>query len=89
MASHVQDARQIWTVLSASNLPSFGWNGWSRPGSPLWRFLGVLVSALLLSLGAPFWYNALARLTNLRPFLASNQQSQDQAKLSKQSQPSK
>ena len=34
------------------------------------NFLGTLVSAVLLSLGAPFWFNALKSLSNLRPGLA-------------------
>jgi hypothetical protein len=41
---------------------------WSWPKR---RLLGILVSAALLSLGAPFWYNTLKSLTNLRPTLAS------------------
>jgi hypothetical protein len=31
---------------------------------------GALASILLLSLGAPFWYNALRQLSNLRPAIA-------------------
>jgi hypothetical protein len=31
---------------------------------------GTLVSVLLLSLGAPFWYNALRQLANLKPAIA-------------------
>jgi hypothetical protein len=31
---------------------------------------GILMSALLLSLGAPFWYNALKTLSSLKPILA-------------------
>jgi len=34
------------------------------------RVIGVLISAILLSLGAPFWFNALRQLANLRPILA-------------------
>lgn len=34
------------------------------------HFLGVLMSALLLSLGAPFWFNALRTMASLRPVLA-------------------
>jgi hypothetical protein len=41
---------------------------WSWPKR---RLLGILVSAALLSLGAPFWYNTLKSLTNLRPTLAN------------------
>jgi hypothetical protein len=34
---------------------------------------GLLISALLLSLGAPFWYNALSRLVQLRSVLAQKE----------------
>jgi hypothetical protein len=34
------------------------------------HLLGVLVSVLLLSLGAPFWFNLLRNLSNLRPIVA-------------------
>lgn len=35
-----------------------------------WReILGMLISGALLSLGAPFWYNSLGNLANLRPVL--------------------
>ena len=40
---------------------------WSWPPRHL---LGILISAALLSLGAPFWFNSLKTLTNLRPALA-------------------
>jgi hypothetical protein len=52
----------------------FGWihifkvtDPWSWPPH---RLLGILISAALLSLGAPFWFNTLKSLTNLRPKLA-------------------
>ncbi len=41
---------------------------WSWPRRHLF---GILLSAALLSLGAPFWFNSLKTLTNLRPKLAS------------------
>jgi hypothetical protein len=34
------------------------------------NLLGVIVTAFLLSLGAPFWYNALRKLSDLRPIVA-------------------
>jgi hypothetical protein len=37
---------------------------------PLRHLLGLLASAALLSLGAPFWFNALKTITSLRPLLA-------------------
>ena len=40
---------------------------WSWPFAHL---LGILASAGLLSLGAPFWFNTLKSLTNLKPLLA-------------------
>jgi hypothetical protein len=44
------------------------WSGvWSWPASHLF---GILTSAALLSLGAPFWFNTLKSLANLRPLLA-------------------
>lgn len=36
-----------------------------------WRnFVGVVMTAFFLSLGAPFWYNALRKLSDLRPIVA-------------------
>ena len=34
------------------------------------HLLGIIMSGLFLSLGAPFWFNALRQLANLRPVLA-------------------
>jgi hypothetical protein len=39
--------------------------GWSQVNP-----VGILVTGLLLSLGAPFWYNSLSRLLQLRSALA-------------------
>jgi hypothetical protein len=45
-----------------------------RDWSPNSRvFWGILASAVLLSLGAPFWFNVLKTLSNLRPTLANKQ----------------
>ncbi len=38
--------------------------------------LGVAITAALLSLGAPFWFNALKSLANLRPILATKEQAE-------------
>jgi len=56
-------------------------SGWQLIPSPYpWfdyrgkrHFLGILISAAFLSLGAPFWFNLLKTLGNLRPTLASRQ----------------
>lgn len=47
--------------------PSISDGQWSWPMPHL---LGILATAALLSLGAPFWFNILNSLTNLRPLLA-------------------
>jgi hypothetical protein len=60
-------------------LSSAGFQLWPSP-YPGWlkrgEIVGVLVTAALLSLGAPFWFNALKSLSNLRPILASKTDSQ-------------
>jgi len=56
-------------------------SGWQLIPSPYPWFdysgkrhvLGILISAAFLSLGAPFWFNCLKTLGNLRPILASRQ----------------
>ncbi len=46
--------------------------GWPKPH----ELPGLLVTTALLSLGAPFWFNALRTLSNLRPILASKTEAQ-------------
>ena len=36
------------------------------------RLFGILATAALLSLGAPFWFNVLSSLSNLRPLVANS-----------------
>ena len=53
------------------------WYDYSALG---WLHLwGTLASAALLSLGAPFWFNALKTLSNLRPVVASREQKEREA----------
>ncbi len=48
--------------------------------TPDWtHFLGTLASTALLSLGAPFWFNMLKDLSNLRPVLARKQEQESSA----------
>jgi hypothetical protein len=55
--------------------PTPFYNYWT----PSWLHLvGVLASAALLSLGAPFWFNMLKTLTNLRPVVAKKEQEERQ-----------
>ncbi len=46
--------------------PYHGWDFWPINV----HFWGILVTAALLSLGAPFWFNTLRNLSSLRPLLA-------------------
>jgi hypothetical protein len=48
--------------------PSFKQRQWAWPPRHLF---GILASAALLSLGAPFWFNLLKSLASLRPGLAN------------------
>ncbi|MBN2425230.1 MAG: hypothetical protein JXR46_17240 [Calditrichaceae bacterium] len=40
--------------------------GWNMNEWLLSKYFGILISIILLSLGAPFWFNALKNLVNLR-----------------------
>ena len=51
------------------------------------NFVGVLITSLLLSLGAPFWYNALSRLLQLRSVLAAKDDDQRNARQSSRQAP--
>jgi hypothetical protein len=54
-------------VLIPSPYPGlFSYGDWKN-------FAGILVTAAFLSLGAPFWFNALKTLSNLRPLVANKQ----------------
>jgi hypothetical protein len=66
-----QSAAKVIDIASKSDfdVAKFRW-----PAKPnLGYFLGVAATAALLSLGAPFWFNALKSMTNLRPILASKE----------------
>jgi hypothetical protein len=52
-------------ITLPSSGPGAWWRGFTRDRVP-----GMFVTALLLSLGAPFWYNALRNLLQLRSALA-------------------
>ncbi len=67
-----QDAVAVRALLTKSSFDvlQFRW----QSGKSVWIQLpGVLATAALLSLGAPFWFNVLKQLTNLRPMLAQKQ----------------
>ena len=70
----LQDAAQLRTILTDASFDvrQFRWNQ-SQPWWP--QVPGVLVTAALLSLGAPFWFNTLKQLAGMRPILANKQDS--------------
>ena len=49
------------------------WPGWEPTSREL---PGLLIAVAFLSLGAPFWYNTLKKLTSLRPLLAVKHENQ-------------
>ncbi len=51
------------------------------------NLLGVILSALMLSLGAPFWYNALKNLVRLRSVIATKDDDQRLTRQTTQSTP--
>jgi hypothetical protein len=72
-----QNASQIAKLASQSgfDILKFRW-----PAKPDVGYLaGVLATAALLSLGAPFWFNALKAMTNLRPVVASKEDAEQAA----------
>lgn len=70
MKSQVQDLASLGVLTIPSSWP--GWlNNWGKVS-----ILGTLLSALLLSLGAPFWYNALKNLLKLRSVIANKDDDQ-------------
>ena len=70
--------RQYRTFLATNGiitLPGAGWREW-REGFRIVNPFGMLLTALLLSMGAPFWYSALGRLLQLRSVLAAKDDAQ-------------
>lgn len=63
------DSPQAW--LARWKAPQQG-----EPDKRLPMFFGILLSAALLSLGAPFWYASLANLLKLRSMVARKEEAQ-------------
>jgi len=70
LAGAQQLSRKYTTLFSTTGLISLPTSeGWTE-GFTSNSMLGMLLTALLLSLGAPFWYNVLGQLLRLRSVLA-------------------
>lgn len=65
-----EDAAGIRDELRQASFSLLPERPWGKDLGDPWHWLGMLASALLLGLGAPFWYNALRQLANLRPVMA-------------------
>lgn len=69
---------QDLATFSVIDIPT-SFNDWgTRWSGGNWalKLLGILLSAMLLSLGAPFWYNALKNLIRLRSLIAQKDDDQ-------------
>jgi formiminotetrahydrofolate cyclodeaminase len=67
---------QLALGMISSRRPNESWS------AAVWaHFGGILVSIVLLSLGAPFWFNLLRSLSNLRPVLATKDTREQEARL--------
>jgi hypothetical protein len=56
--------------LLSSSHESWNFTSWKWLVDHHAHLFGVIMSTLFLSMGAPFWYNMLRQLANLRPMLA-------------------
>jgi hypothetical protein len=65
----LQRYRSSLSELGIITLPSADPGGWWKSFKRA-NYFGLLITALLLSLGAPFWYSALSGLLRLRSALA-------------------
>jgi hypothetical protein len=74
--SSYAEANALAALTSKSG---FGVLDFQWPWQRAWTWAGLigqLATAGLLSLGAPFWFNALKSLSNLRPTIAAKQDAQ-------------
>jgi hypothetical protein len=75
LQEHAEKIKQVLTKTGFQLIPT------PYPGlhyGGLSNILGILVYAGFLSLGAPFWFNALKNLSNLRPLVAIRQEKEQQ-----------
>ena len=71
ITQRIQDTAALRGILADTSFDvrQFRWTS-----EPWWQQIpGVLLTAGLLSLGAPFWFSMLKQLTGLRPVLATKQ----------------
>ncbi len=69
-------SNQLMVQLLPQPYPVPFYKNWSLRNRVFW---GIIASAALLSLGAPFWFNVLKNLSNLRPLLAKKEEKESAA----------
>jgi hypothetical protein len=57
--------------IRAANMPPIGWAGDGVRALPqssgwLWKVFGILISTVAVAMGAPFWFDLLNKIVNLR-----------------------
>jgi hypothetical protein len=57
--------------IRAANMPPIGWAKEGTRALPesrewLWKVLGILISSVAVAMGAPFWFDLLNKVVNLR-----------------------
>ena len=74
-----------FTTMDLIKVPE-SFKDWSERWKQSWvlKLVGILVSALLLNLGAPFWYNSLKNLLRLRSLIAQKDDDQRTARQTNQ-----
>ncbi len=67
--SNIEEIKAYNTLLTSSTLP-IGWNDKTKVdfNTTAWwtRFFGWIMTAMAVSMGAPFWFDMLNKLSNLR-----------------------
>jgi hypothetical protein len=61
----------VTTSIRSANMPPIGWAGDGVRALPessgwLWKALGILISSVAVAMGAPFWFDLLNKVVNLR-----------------------
>jgi len=85
VGERVQELRSL-AAGKLISLPNEG-GGWFRKLERGKSMLGVLLSAVLIGLGAPFWFNALKTLLSLRSSIAEKEDAQRKTRSDQSSPP--
>jgi hypothetical protein len=63
--------KDVLNCIREGNAPPIGWASDAVRGLPqkwgwFWKFFGILISGIAIAMGAPFWFDLLNRVGNLR-----------------------